>query len=348
MKRIRDLLRNRMSRKLLGAVLATTAIFLWGCGAYIAESPMYGSVAYASDDMQYLAQYGDWINVTPYGMVWQPSVMGGWDPFHYGHWDWTDDGWAWVSYEPYGWLVYHYGYWDYQPGIGWFWISGNQWSPARVEWITYGDYIGWAPLPPPGVTWREPWRHHDVGVWNVVRVGDFDRDNVGNYRIVKPPRVGEVRGELMQHQPPNIKRVEMETRRKITRVPVERRSMNMSFRQPESRQSEGEMNQGTEQRQKQERRQPESQGNAGEVNRGNRGEQRQEQGQVTNRREKVPDREPRRLVLPESEQQRVEKHRGRVERDVLQHRPARRIQDQDRGRGRDRGGDNDRGDGHRR
>ncbi len=369
MKRIRNLLWKRMSRTLLMVGLATTAVFLWGCGAYIADTSVSGGVAYASDDVQYLAQYGDWINVAPYGMVWQPSVMAGWEPFHYGHWDWTEDGWAWVSYEPYGWIVYHYGYWDYQPGIGWFWISGNQWSPARVDWITYGDYIGWAPLPPPGVTWPEPWRHYDVGVWNVVRVKDFDRDNVGRYRIVKPPRVGEVRGELMQHQPPNIRRVEMETRRKIPRVPIERRSMNnMTFRQPERRRNEGEMHQGENQRQGQERqrpesygqeggqnsrsrgeqRQPEGQGSAGEMNRGQREEHRQEQGRMANRHERTPDREPRRLVLPQSEQKRVERHRAQVERDVLQHRPENRGREQDFGGGRDRGGDHDRGDGHRR
>lgn len=364
MNRIRDLIRNRMSRMLLGVTVATAAVFLWGCGAYIAETSVSAGTAYASDDVQYLGQYGDWINVAPYGMVWQPSVMGGWEPFHYGHWDWTEDGWAWVSYEPYGWLVYHYGNWDYQPGIGWFWISGDQWSPARVDWIVYGDYIGWAPLPPPGVTWADPWVHRDIGVWNVVPVRDFDRDNVGQYRIVKPPRVDRMHRSMIEHRAPNIRRIETETRRKITRVPVERRSMNMDFRQPEGRQRGGEMNRGIEQGQRperrrpensgqqgemnqpsgNERRQPESQGNAGEMNGGQGRENRQEQTQVTHRRERTPDRQPRRMVLPDSEQKRVEKHRARIERDVLQRRPENRQMEPDRGNERDRGGR----DGHRR
>lgn len=348
MKRIRNLLRNRMSRTLLGVSLATTAVFFWGCGAYIAETSVSGGVAYASDDVQYLQQYGDWINVEPYGMVWQPSVMEGWEPFDYGHWDWTDDGWAWVSYEPYGWLVYHYGYWDYQAGIGWFWISGDEWSPARVDWIVYGDYIGWAPLPPPGVTWAEPWMHRDIGVWNVVPVTDFDRDNVGQYRIVKPPRVGRMNRAMIEHRPPNIQRVETETRHKITRVPLERRSMNMAFRQAGRRGNQGELNRG----QGEQHGQQEGQGREGEMNQGQGQEHRQEQGQTAGRRERGPDHEAQRMVLPDREQQRVEKHRRQVERQVLQRRPEHRGQGTEHGREqgqqRERGGGNDHGDGHRR
>ncbi len=322
MKRIRNLVRNRMSRTLLITGLATTAMFLWGCGGYVSQTYAEGGVAsYASDDVQFLAQYGDWINVSPYGMVWQPSVVEGWQPFYYGHWDYTEDGWAWVSYEPYGWLVYHYGYWDFQPGIGWFWISGNQWSPACVDWITYGDYIGWAPLSPPGVNWPEPWVHHDIGVWNVVRVRDFDRDDVGRYRIVKPPRAGELSQARMDHHPPNVQMIETQTRRKIPRFPIERHSMNMSFRQPERRGDEG----GVNPAQGEEHRQP-------------------EQGQTAGRGKQGADNEPQRMVLPDGERKRVEKHRSKVEREVLQRHPENRGGEQDRGRGNER----DRGDGHRR
>jgi hypothetical protein len=317
MKRIRNLLRNRMSRMLLMAGLATTAIILWGCGSYVSETYAGGSIAYAPDDMQYLAQYGDWINIEPYGMVWQPSVVDGWEPFYYGHWDWTDNGWAWVSYEPYGWLVYHYGYWDFQPSIGWFWISGDQWSPACVDWITYGDYIGWAPLPPPGVIWPEPWAHHDIGVWNVVRTRDFDRDNVGQYRIVKPPRTGELRQVQMEHNPPNVQMIETTTRRKIPRVTLQRRSMNMEFRQSEKQGTEGKMNRT----QGKEHRQP-------------------EQGQVAERGGQKRDRELHRMVLPDREQRRVDKNRSRVEREVLRRHP------ESRGEGNARA--NERGGGRRR
>jgi hypothetical protein len=321
MKRIRNLAWNRMSRMLLGAALATTVIFLWGCGGYVSETYAEGNMAYASDDVQFLAQYGDWINVPPYGMVWQPSVVDGWEPFYYGHWDWTGDDWAWVSYEPYGWLVYHYGYWDYQPGYGWFWISGNEWSPARVDWITYGDYVGWAPMPPPGVTWPEPWMHHDVGVWNIVPVRDFDRDNIGQYRIVKPPRVSRMHRAMIEHHSPNIQRIEMETRRKISRVPIQRYSMNMTFRQPERRGSKGEMRKGQ-----------------GE-------EQQRDQGQTARRIKRGRDQEPQRMVLPDSERKRVERHRSKVEREVLRRHPGNRGEQQ---RGRDREQGHERGGNHRR
>ena len=47
-----------------------------------------------------------------------------------------------------GWVVYHYGRWAFEPGIGWFWVPGEEWAPAWVNW-RYGDeYVGWAPLPP--------------------------------------------------------------------------------------------------------------------------------------------------------------------------------------------------------
>src|SRR4029450_3616844 len=47
-----------------------------------------------------------------------------------------------------GWVVYHYGRWAFEPGIGWFWVPGDEWAPAWVNW-RYGDeYVGWAPLPP--------------------------------------------------------------------------------------------------------------------------------------------------------------------------------------------------------
>ena len=31
---------------------------------------------------------------------------------------------------------------------GWFWIPGDEWAPAWVDWRYSNDYVGWAPLPP--------------------------------------------------------------------------------------------------------------------------------------------------------------------------------------------------------
>ena len=30
-------------------------------------------------------------------------------------------------------------------GLGWFWVPGGVYAPARVEWLTYRDYVGWCP-----------------------------------------------------------------------------------------------------------------------------------------------------------------------------------------------------------
>lgn len=80
------------------------------------------------DENQVLDTYGEWISVPTYGMVWRPFVSADWQPYTYGNWIRTENGWTWVSYEPFGWIVYHYGYWDYRPDTGWFWIESRDWS----------------------------------------------------------------------------------------------------------------------------------------------------------------------------------------------------------------------------
>jgi len=96
-----------------------------------------------------LGSQGTWIQSSDYGYVWQPQVNDpDWAPYTAGHWVYTDDGWAWVSDEPWGWATYHYGRWVNLDGTGWCWVPGYTWAPAWVSW-RYGDgYCGWAPLPP--------------------------------------------------------------------------------------------------------------------------------------------------------------------------------------------------------
>ncbi len=184
-------------------------------------------VEYNSGHSGYLAGYGEWIVVEPYGTVWVPYVSYGWQPFYYGYWVWTGYEWAWVSYEPYGWLVYHYGYWDYQPGIGWFWIYGTDWSPARVQWAIYGDYIGWTPLPPPGVSRTRVSITTDIQLWSVVEVRNFTRENVGKYRVSRLSKK-EKRGEqIISDRAPDLKLIEKQTRQQIAVVKIERQPVKM-------------------------------------------------------------------------------------------------------------------------
>ncbi len=95
----------------------------------------------------YLAPYGYWVYLSPYGHVWIPRhVPFGWRPYTRGRWVWTDLGWLWVSNFDWGWLVFHYGRWSWHNRLGWFWVPGTVWAPAWVIW-TWGDlYVGWAPF----------------------------------------------------------------------------------------------------------------------------------------------------------------------------------------------------------
>lgn len=98
-----------------------------------------------------LDPYGDWIETSSYGYVFQPrQAVGesGWRPYTDGHWVYTDAGWTWISAEPFGWATCHYGRWARLRGVGWVWVPGNEWAPAWVSWRRGNDFVGWAPLPP--------------------------------------------------------------------------------------------------------------------------------------------------------------------------------------------------------
>jgi len=96
-----------------------------------------------------LAPYGNWIQRPRHGWVWTPSsVSSSWRPYQNGHWVNSDQGWTWLTDEPYGWATYHYGRWYQDSEIGWAWVPGTDWAPAWVSWQEGNDYVGWAPLPP--------------------------------------------------------------------------------------------------------------------------------------------------------------------------------------------------------
>ncbi|HUS34410.1 MAG TPA: DUF6600 domain-containing protein [Verrucomicrobiae bacterium] len=102
-----------------------------------------------------LSPYGSWYYVNDYGWCWQPTVAvvdQGWRPYGpRGNWVWTDAGWYWRSDYTWGWAPFHYGRWHHHGGRGWLWVPDRVWGPAWVSWRSYGDYCGWAPLPPHAV-----------------------------------------------------------------------------------------------------------------------------------------------------------------------------------------------------
>jgi len=98
---------------------------------------------------QELSPYGEWSPHIEFGYIWQPYDVGPyWKPYTEGRWAWSDQGWIWISYEPWGWATYHYGRWVFDDYQGWIWIPGTTWAPAWVSWQQSPEYIGWSPLPP--------------------------------------------------------------------------------------------------------------------------------------------------------------------------------------------------------
>jgi hypothetical protein len=119
-------------------------------GLFITWAPHSASAQSVNVGVFYnqLAPYGNWLQASGYGYVWQPNVGSGWRPYSDGQWVYTDDGWYWNSNENWGWATYHYGRWVNLDGYGWCWVPGSTWAPAWVSWRTSNDYVGWAPLPP--------------------------------------------------------------------------------------------------------------------------------------------------------------------------------------------------------
>jgi hypothetical protein len=201
----------------------TSFVFLFclvAAFAVLNEEQSYAAVSVSvgvnTGDFGFLGNYGTWVDVSGYGRVWRPHAYAGWRPFAAGQWVWTDQGWMWISSEPYGWAVYHYGNWTYTPRYGWVWIPGYDWSPARVQWNYYGDYVSWAPLSPRGVRIEEPWV--SARYWNVVRVRDFNRPLTRSYfvtRVAAPAHTVTV-----IRTAPEVARIETVQKRKIEVVHV--------------------------------------------------------------------------------------------------------------------------------
>jgi hypothetical protein len=238
---LRKKFRGRRASFLFFAMIAAACITQSGCVPASYETS--ADVQDTNDDVHYLAAYGTWQAVAPYGIVWCPNVVADWQPFSYGHWTWSYDGWAWVSYEPFGWLVYHYGNWYYSQDIGWFWVPGDTWSPAQVEWYSFGDYCAWAPLPPGSVSWPEPWETNGLNIWVLINVSHFTDENIGRERVQRPVSREIMERQGIVKQAPEIGHVQRLEKRTIQPVRIERRPADIRRQTPpgpsiESRQVE--------------------------------------------------------------------------------------------------------------
>jgi hypothetical protein len=129
------------------------AAVAWGGCAATREQVTGFEAGYSEDPYEDLAPYGFWVEVASYGSVWCPNVSSAWQPYTVGYWAYTDDGWFWVSEDPWGSLPYHYGRWAFDSDYGWIWVPGDIWAPAWVAWRYGSGWAGWAPLPP-DVSWQ--------------------------------------------------------------------------------------------------------------------------------------------------------------------------------------------------
>ncbi len=166
-----------------------------------------------------LDSYGSWYELQPFGMVWRPTVISSWRPMQTGYWAWTSYGWMWVSNDPFGWATYHYGYWANDFTLGWVWIPDYTWYPCQADWITMGDYVCWAPLPPPGHPWRDPWYHDDY--WTVVPVEKFHEPDVARYKVPPAKFKAAYKSHQVTRSAPDTQYVERYTHGSIQPVDVE-------------------------------------------------------------------------------------------------------------------------------
>jgi hypothetical protein len=167
-----------------------------------------------SDFYAPLAPDGEWVVIGSYGRCWRPShVARDWRPYCNGNWERTEAGWYWESDEPWAWATYHYGRWNYTDDGGWYWVPQVQWAPAWVSWHSGGGYIGWVPLQPVGVTVILPQAYIFVGEADFMKPVRSSTVIVNNTTIIKQT--------VIIQQGPTTAVIEKASGQKIAAVPVQ-------------------------------------------------------------------------------------------------------------------------------
>jgi hypothetical protein len=178
----------------------------------------------AEPDLAQLDNYGEWVQVSTYGRVWQPRVAIDWQPYLYGQWVWVSSfGWSWVSAEPWGWLPSHYGQWVWDSLYGWVWTPGYTWAPAWVIWMPYQGGWAWAPYGPFVTSISISWRYW---CWT----GDVNQAGWRSYRpigkVAPPTRAHRVVDPQQQppHRADGDRRARSEVAAHVGPIPYERTS----------------------------------------------------------------------------------------------------------------------------
>ncbi|MGZ5380894.1 MAG: DUF6600 domain-containing protein [Thermoanaerobaculia bacterium] len=183
-----------------------------------------------------LSPHGDWVTVGSYGHCWRPrGIDRNWQPYLNGEWLYTENGWTWVSYDPWGGDPYHYGTWSRSDAYGWVWIPGTIWAPAWVTWYVGDNDIGWAPVPPSFSVGYSGYAGPPVTVsrssYVFVPATQFVGVNVGTVRVpvtqnatllarTRPVTRFAASGGVLTSGGPTVVQMERVTKRKIARVSV--------------------------------------------------------------------------------------------------------------------------------
>ena len=84
--------------------------------------------------------------------IWKPNTESekNWRPYMNGKWEYTNQGWLWLSNDKWGNSTYNYGRWWNSEKYGWVWLPGYTWAPAWVRWRVgnNGNHYGWVALSP--------------------------------------------------------------------------------------------------------------------------------------------------------------------------------------------------------
>ena len=138
-----------------------------------------------------LSPNGEWVDVAPWGRVWQPDDEAANDSFVpytsngqrlYGAYGWTFD-----SNDPWGWAAFHFGRWVFVAELGWVWTPGAGadavipvWGPGWVTWRTDGDVVGWVPTPPADA---KPDPRQYASLWSVVSLQHLQRSDLARHLL---------------------------------------------------------------------------------------------------------------------------------------------------------------------
>ena len=184
-----------------------------------------------------LNPHGRWMETREYGFVWQPFAVRdlNWRPYALGRWADSDQGWTWMSDEPFGWATYHYGRWALLQNHGWIWVPGDTWAPSWVAWRSNDDVVGWTPLPPETVYDEDvdygPSIDDDYGLspdsYTFVHVQSFNEPVISHCRPVSE-------NQLFFSATVGVTRIVIRTDRVVCNGP-DRRWINRHIAQPMTR-----------------------------------------------------------------------------------------------------------------